>query len=141
MGNLELIWTGPGSAASGLRPRSVTAICYAISMYLRSISGAALVVAVLLGHISDTTTGQPLVGVHVSVAGPVSAKAVTDSNGSYTIRGLKSGTYTLTLTSRDVPTVHHRVTVSGSTTTANFKACSTTLDYSCGGNGPAGGPG
>jgi len=110
-------------------------------MHLRLLLTIALVFAVLQGHVNDTTTGQPLVGVHVRAAGPSQGTAVTDRNGHYTIHNLRPGTYTLTLTSRDVPSVQHRVTVVNGTTTANFKACSTTLDYSCGGSAPGGGPG
>ena len=107
-------------------------------MSSRTISTAvALAAAILTGHVTDRTTGQPIAGVRVDARGPMHAHATTDERGAYTLRGLRSGTYTLTLSSDDVPPVRDRVRVTSGTTKENVVVCSTTLDYSCapGGDG------
>lgn len=96
--------------------------------------------AVLFGRMTDTTTGQPLPNVRV-VAG--SHAATTDAHGAYRIVGLPPGKYTLTVRSSDVPPQHFAVNVksSNAATQFDFRACSTTLDYMCGGPAPGGPPG
>lgn len=98
----------------------------------------ALLFTLLIGHILDTTTGQPLVGVAVdaTVHGhTISAK--TDKHGFFHLQ-LPRGRYDLNLSSADVPPQDHTVVVSGkSKQKLVVHACSTTLDYSCGG-GPGG---
>lgn len=89
---------------------------------------AAIAAAVLMGHLTDATTGQPLVGVTVS-AGAVSAR--TDARGAFVLRGLAAKTYDVTLQSSDVPVVHRSVRVGSGTNRHDFTACSTTLDYGC----------
>ncbi len=92
-----------------------------------------LVLTVLSGKIVDRTTGQPLSGVDVSIRGAQkSAAARTDGTGRYTLRGLRAGTYTLTVSSDDVPPQTFDVAVRAvKTQQLNITACSTTLDYSC----------
>jgi hypothetical protein len=93
----------------------------------------ALAVTLLSGQIVDRTTGQPLAGVDVSVAGSAKiAPARTGDAGRYTLRGLRPGRYTLNVSSDDVPPQTFAVVV-GSRPTQRFNiiACSTTLDYSC----------
>ncbi len=108
-------------------------------MRLRHLSTvAAFAAAVLVGHVTDRTTGQPIGGVHIALSGPTHARATTTSNGAYVVRALRPGTYTMTLSSDDVPPQRVHVKVSASKTTRNVVVCSTTLDYSCapGGDGP-----
>jgi protocatechuate 3,4-dioxygenase beta subunit len=102
---------------------------------------ALLVLAVLLGRVLDATTGQPLIGVRISVAGPQHAWALTDRQGRYRLSGLRPGTYHVTLVSSDVPAQHRTVVVRGTSTVLDVRACSTTLDYSCGAPTMHGGPG
>jgi outer membrane usher protein FimD/PapC len=101
--------------------------------YFRVSAVMALVLVVLSGHITDKTTGQPLVGVHVSVSGPSRATASTGSNGQYVLRNLRPGTYSVTISSNDVPREQRSVTIGTKNTTQDFTVCSTTLDYSCAG--------
>jgi hypothetical protein len=98
----------------------------------------ALVLVVLSGHITDRTTGQPLAGVHVTVSGPSHATASTGSGGQSTLRNLLPGTYSVTISSDDVPRVRSSVTIGTKNATQDFTVCSTTLDYSCAGG--SGGP-
>lgn len=94
---------------------------------------ATLVLAVLVGHITDKTTGQPLPGVEVLVTGAHSAHAYTKADGSYRLAPLPAGKYLVTLSSDDVPTQLFHVTIgSGKQQTLDLVACSITLDYSCG---------
>ncbi len=90
---------------------------------------AVLLLAVLVGTVTDRITGQPLPGVTVT-AGPV--HATTHADGSYRLDGLKPGRVTVTVTSDDVPPQAFPVTVGPATTRANLRACSRTLDYNCG---------
>jgi protocatechuate 3,4-dioxygenase beta subunit len=98
----------------------------------RSLPPLAFALALLAGHVTDKTTGQPLAGVSVDLEGPQRAHATTDTSGAYTVRGVKPGRYTVTLSSEDVPPQHFALTIgSTGTTKGDFVACSTTLDYSC----------
>jgi hypothetical protein len=101
---------------------------------------AILVFALLMGRVTDITTGQPLIGVRVTLAGPQRGSATTDREGRYRITGLRPGTYRMTLVSSDVP-VQRRTVAVGRVTTLDIKACSTTLDYSCGAPTEHSGPG
>lgn len=93
-----------------------------------------LAFAVLLGHVTDATTGQPLVGVTIAVG---SHHAVTDKHGAYRIAGLKAGHYTLSASSNDVLPQHRTVDVTANRTqTLDLVLCSTSLDYGCTGGGP-----
>ncbi len=88
----------------------------------------ALVLALLTGHVLDRTTGQGLAHVRVTAG---STHTTTDGSGAFTLRGLKTGPLAVTLESDDVPAQHFTVTVGSGTTAHDFRACSTTLDYSC----------
>lgn len=96
--------------------------------------------AVLSGTISDNTTGQPLTDVTVTTQhGAHKFSARTDSDGQFTLRDIPDGSYTLHLSSHDVPEQSTQVQVKGNATHVHLHACSTTLDYSCGGGMPGGG--
>jgi len=93
----------------------------------------ALALTILTGQIVDRTTGQPLTGVDVSIAGAAKvAPARTNDAGKYTLRGVAPGKYTLSVSSDDVPPQTFAVVVrAGKSQQFNITACSTTLDYSC----------
>jgi hypothetical protein len=92
-----------------------------------------LALTVLSGQIVDKTTGQPLAGVDVSVAGNTKiAPARSNETGRYTLRGLSHGRVTLSVSSDDVPPQTFAVVIGGGPTQHfTITACSTTLDYSC----------
>lgn len=94
-----------------------------------ALRAAGLLAAVLIGTVSDRTTGQPLPGVSVSIG---SVHAVTRADGSFKLAGLKAGRTTLHAESDDVPPQHFAVTVGKASLRANLRVCSTTLDYNCG---------
>lgn len=97
---------------------------------------ASLAFALLLGHITDRTTGQPLRGVHVAVESTHAAPhAVTDAHGRFRLAGVRPGTVTLRYFSDDVPPQTLTVDVHGSKQAISITACSTTLDYSCASGG------
>lgn len=83
------------------------------------------------GTLLDKTTNQPLTMVHVSAAGPSSARSETNSRGKFTLSKLKPGRYTITVQSKDVPQQSFDFSITRNSTRA-IKACSTTLDYRCG---------
>ena len=99
---------------------------------------SALVLAVVVGRVTDQTTGQPLPNVTIAVG---SLRAKTDARGAYKLTGVEPGRYTLTASSDDVPPQHRsfEVKTNAAQTVVNLVLCSTTLDYGCGGSGP--GPG
>jgi Carboxypeptidase regulatory-like domain len=96
---------------------------------------STLALVVLLGHVTDATTGQPLVNVTIAIG---SHQTTTDKSGAYRLTGLKPGRYTLSASSNDVPPQHRGVVVKehSAQTTVDLVLCSTTLDYSCAGAGP-----
>jgi protocatechuate 3,4-dioxygenase beta subunit len=96
---------------------------------------ATVTLAVLAGHVTDATTGQPLPGVTVAIG---SHHAVTDKHGAYRLTGLEPGRYVLSAGSSDVPPQRRSVVVkqNSAETTLDLVLCSTTLDYSCAGVGP-----
>lgn len=105
-------------------------------MKLSQFTGVAavLVSAVLVGHVTDATTGQALPNVTITVG---SHHATTDARGAYRITGLTSGRYTLSASSKDVPPQHRSIVVKADgQTKLDLVLCSTTLDYSCAGAGP-----
>lgn len=102
-----------------------------------TLTAAAL--ALLIGQITDATTGQPLTHVTVELSGAHPRVTTTDTSGAYRFLSVAPGRYQLTIHSRDVPPVSRRVTVHRAKTTLNITACSTTLDYSCAAGAP--GPG
>ncbi|MGH7708874.1 MAG: carboxypeptidase-like regulatory domain-containing protein [Vulcanimicrobiaceae bacterium] len=98
--------------------------------------------AVVFGSIADRTTGQPLTGVHVTATGANhrTIRAVSNAAGHYVLRGVAPGAYSVTVSSDDVPPQRFSVNV-GKAPKQRFDmtACSTTLDYGCGGPAPSGG--
>jgi hypothetical protein len=86
-------------------------------------------VLVIVGHVFDRTTGQGLPHVVVELG---DARATTDANGRFSIRGAKRGTTTVTVKSADVPSQHFAIHVEAGTTHLDLHVCSTTLDYNCG---------
>lgn len=89
---------------------------------------AALAFAIVVGTISDRTTGQPLGGVTVSSG---AAHAVSHADGSFRFVVPKAGRIVVSVSSDDVPPQQFPVTA-GSKTPARLRVCSTTLDYNCG---------
>ncbi|HEY2474881.1 MAG TPA: carboxypeptidase-like regulatory domain-containing protein [Candidatus Cybelea sp.] len=98
-------------------------------------AAAGLALAVLVGHVTDATTGQPLPNVTIAIG---SRHTTTDQRGAYRLGGLTPGHYTLSASSKDVPPQHRNVDVQqqNAPTTLDLVLCSTTLDYSCAGEGP-----
>ncbi|MGC9993018.1 MAG: carboxypeptidase-like regulatory domain-containing protein [Candidatus Cybelea sp.] len=98
-------------------------------------AAATFVLAVLVGHVTDATTGQPLANVTISIG---SQHTSTDKHGAYRLTGLSPGHYTLSAGSNDVPPQRRSAVVKqdSAQTTLDLVLCSTTLDYSCAGAGP-----
>ena len=90
---------------------------------------------VLVGHVTDATTAQPLANVTITIG---SRHTTTDKRGAYRLTGLTPGHYTMTAGSKDVPPQRRSVVVKqqGAQVTLDLVLCSTTLDYSCPGVGP-----
>jgi hypothetical protein len=109
--------------------------------FIRSASTLMLALVTWTGTLLDQTTGQPLVKVQVTAAGPASAHATTDAHGRFTLTGLQPGAYAITVESNDVPQQRFSVKLAPNTATFTIKACSTTLDYHCGPPGDGPGPG
>lgn len=99
---------------------------------------AALCAAVLLGQVRDRTTGQPLTHVLVEVGG---RHATTDGSGRFSLAGLALGKQTVTLSSSDVPPQRFQIVLTQPVTRFDVRACSATLDYSCGGGSSSPGNG
>ena len=96
---------------------------------------AVVALAVLVGHVTDATTHQPLAHVTIAIG---SKQTTTDAHGAYRLSGLKPGRYALSASSNDVPPQHRSVVIKANSTqtTLDLVLCSTTLDYSCAGAGP-----
>jgi hypothetical protein len=94
-----------------------------------------LTLVVLVGHVIDATTRQPLPNVTIAVG---SEQTTTDAHGAYRLTGLKPGHYTLSASSEDVPLQRRSVVLKpdSAQATLDLVLCSTTLDYSCAGAGP-----
>lgn len=110
-----------------------------MSIFRSGTLATALAVTILIGHVTDKTTGQPLAGVQITATVQSShhAVATTNRHGLFHLN-LPPGRYTLHLTSADVPPQEHQVVVKGKRQSVTLQACSTTLDYSCGQGGPGG---
>ncbi|HTU81771.1 MAG TPA: carboxypeptidase regulatory-like domain-containing protein [Candidatus Acidoferrales bacterium] len=106
------------------------------SRHASAACALAVTLAVVFGQVRDTTTGQPLPNVGVTIG---SHHATTDARGNYRLSGIAPGTYTLSVKSDDVPPQHEHLTVGTGSMQFDFRVCSTTLDYGCGGAAP--GPG
>ncbi len=98
----------------------------------------ALALALLAGRVTDATTGQPLAGVQVTAARGIARHAATTGRDGRFALKLAPGTYRLTWQSRDVPPHGIQTVRVHGTTTYDIKACSTTLDYNCGGGSGSG---
>ncbi len=99
-------------------------------------AAAALAFTLLLGQITDKTTGQPLHGVQVEMTqGAATLRAVTDAGGRFRLSGVHPGAHTLHYASNDVPPHSVNVMVRAGKQAISISACSTTLDYSCAGPG------
>ena len=96
---------------------------------------AVFALAILLGHITDATTGQAMPGIKVTLAGKKTLSTKSNAAGAYRFANVAPGRYTLNIVSSDVPPHHQSVVVRGRATIVNIAACSTTLDYSCAGGG------
>lgn|GEM_PF-2501790 len=92
---------------------------------------AALAFAILVGQVSDRTTGQPLGGLRVSSIGPTRTSVRTNADGHYLLRNLRPGRYTILIRGKGVPTVRARITLSDRRQRKNFVVCNVALDYSC----------
>jgi hypothetical protein len=90
---------------------------------------SSLMFAVLIGTITDRTTGQPMPGVAISLG---AAHATSHADGTYKLTALKPGRASVTVSSDDVPPQHLPVSVGPATSRADLRVCSTTLDYNCG---------
>jgi len=102
------------------------------SFFRRSLASiAALAFTLLVGRITDQTTGQPLEGLRVSAVGPTHSSVRTDADGRYVLRNLHPGHYTIVVRGKGVPTVRASITVSDRTLKKNFVVCNVALDYSC----------
>jgi hypothetical protein len=101
---------------------------------------AALTLTLLVGRIVDMTTGQPLGGVLVQTGtGTHRLSTRTGPDGRFVLRGLAPGNRRLHVSSRDVPPQTLSIRVRGKRETLLLHACSTTLDYHCGGTSGGGG--
>jgi hypothetical protein len=85
--------------------------------------------AVLIGTLTDHTTGQPLPGVIVELG---KVRATTHADGTFRLNGVKPGHATLSVSSADVPPQTFPVSVGATTSHVALRVCSTTLDYNCG---------
>jgi hypothetical protein len=85
--------------------------------------------AVLIGTLTDRTTGQPMPGVVVTLG---NVRATSHADGTFRLNGVKPGHATLSVSSDDVPPQTFPVTVGASTSHVALRVCSTTLDYNCG---------
>jgi hypothetical protein len=91
-------------------------------------SFAALAFVIVVGSISDHTTGQPLAGVTVTIG---AAHAVSHADGSFRLSVPKAGPAVISVSSDDVPPQQFPV-VAGAKAPVRLRVCSTTLDYNCG---------
>jgi hypothetical protein len=93
---------------------------------------ATLTLTLLVGQMTDRTTGQPLRGVQITVlSGGRVLRAATGADGRFRLPGLQPGPRTLHYSSADVPPQSLKLTVHGARQSIAITACSTTLDYSC----------
>jgi hypothetical protein len=100
---------------------------------------AALSFALLIGQVTDKTTGQPLAGVHIVLQhGRVARHTVTGADGTFRLPRIPPGSYVLRYSSSDVPAQSTKIAVHGARQRIDITACSATLDYSCAGGGGGG---
>jgi 5-hydroxyisourate hydrolase-like protein (transthyretin family) len=77
---------------------------------------------VVSGNITNSSTGNPLIGVSIEVrtispSGPVISTALTDSNGNYSTGFVSAGTYTLTITKENFGSTAGSVLIENAVTT------------------------
>lgn len=99
---------------------------------------AAVALTILIGQVTDKTTGQPLVGVQITGSTHAGRFAATTNQHGFFHVNLPPGHYRFHLSSSDVPPQQHDVVIKGRRQSLTLQACSTTLDYSCGAGGPGG---
>jgi hypothetical protein len=99
-------------------------------MQMPSSLVALLMLAVLVGTVTDRTTGQPMPNVTVAVG---AVHATSRPDGTYRLSGVKTGKATVTASSNDAPPQRFPVTIGSATTHLDLVLCSVTLDYNCGG--------
>lgn len=109
-----------------------------MSIFRFGTLAATLAVTILIGQVTDKTTGQPLVGVQITGTLHSSHFAATTNEHGLFHLNLPPGRYTLHLSSSDVPPQQHDIVVKGKHQSVTLQACSSTLDYSCGQGGPGG---
>lgn len=110
-----------------------------MSIFRLGSLAAAVALTILIGQVTDKTTGQPLVGVQITgtAHGGSRFAATTNEHGLFHMN-LPAGRYRFHLSSSDVPPQQRDVVVKGKRQSVTLQACSTTLDYSCGSGGPGG---
>ncbi len=92
---------------------------------------AAIAFVVLVGRITDRTTGQSLSRLTVTLTGPSHASTRTGPDGRYRLRRLRPGLYRLVIRGKGVPTVRTQIKLEGREVTKDFVVCNIALDYSC----------
>ncbi len=92
---------------------------------------AALALVILVGRITDRTTGQSLAGLEITANGPSHARARTDADGRYIFRSLRPGRYLIDVRGKGVPTVAKHIVLHDGKVTENITVCNVALDYSC----------
>jgi len=98
-----------------------TALVAALAMVLAGPASAAAQEGVVTGEIVAATSGQPLNGVQVTLAG-TGFGGLTNANGRFLITRVPAGAYTITALNVGYATVSQDITVTaGGTTVADFR--------------------
>ena len=93
----------------------------ALTLFVSGASGLAAQTGSVTGVVTDATTGQPLDGARVSLAG-TRISALTGSGGRYLLGGVPAGTQTVKVVIIGYGTREREVTVTpGSTLEADFR--------------------
>jgi TonB-linked SusC/RagA family outer membrane protein len=107
---------------------------FLVSLVLALLVSPAIAAAqgtgIISGHVRDARSGQPLVGVQVSVDG-TRLGAATNSNGDYTITGVPSGSQSIVARRVGYTPVRATLTIGASATVIQnfaFNAVATTLN-------------
>ena len=103
-----------------LSPRSLGQIL-ALGMFLGSAGTAAAQQSAITGKVTDQTNRQPLAGARIQATG-TNYFAVTNQQGTYAIRGLAPGAYTLRVIMLGYASIQKPATVTaGQTTTVDWE--------------------